>query len=70
VSFCSDPDSYLEGEISAGESILDYYHASEHLFEAMEFIYGASSAKALEQHKKYKRILHPFGFDPFGFMTL
>jgi hypothetical protein len=23
----------------------------------MEFIYGASSAKALEQHKKYKRIL-------------
>jgi hypothetical protein len=40
------------------------------LFEAMEFIYGASSAKALEQHKKYKRILHPFGFDPFGFMTL
>ena len=49
--------TFLEGEISAGESILDYYHASEHLFEAMEFIYGASSAKALEQHKKYKRIL-------------
>lgn len=49
--------TFLEGEISKGDSVLDYYHASEHLFEAMEFIYGLGSAKAFEQHKKYRRIL-------------
>jgi hypothetical protein len=48
---------FLEGEISGGDSVLDYYHASQHLFEALEFIHGASSAKALEHHKKYRRIL-------------
>ena len=36
---------------------MDYYHASGHLFEAMVFIYGADSAQALKQHKKYRRIL-------------
>jgi hypothetical protein len=49
--------TFLEGEISEGESVLDYYHASGHLFEALEFIYGVSSDKAYEQHKKYRRIL-------------
>lgn len=55
--------TFLENEISAGESVLDYYHASGHLFDAMEFIYGAGSEKAKEQHKKYKRILRD---DPKG----
>jgi hypothetical protein len=48
---------FLAGELSGGDSVLDYYHASQHLFEALECIHGASSAKALEHHKKYRRIL-------------
>ena len=49
--------TFLEGKIKKGESILDYYHASEHLHTALEDIYGAGSAHVLKQHKKYRDIL-------------
>jgi hypothetical protein len=55
--------TFLEGKIKKGESILDYYHASEHLHKALVCIYGPSSAHVSKQHKKYRHILRD---DPKG----
>jgi hypothetical protein len=55
--------TFLEGELSAGDCVLDFFHAAEHLHQALEFIYGAGSARVKAQHKKYRDIL---GDDPEG----
>lgn len=49
--------TFLEGELSDGDSVLDYYHAAEHLHQALEFIYGAGSVRVNKQHKKYRDTL-------------
>jgi hypothetical protein len=54
---------FLEGQLGEGDSVLDYYHASQHLYEAMEAIHGTSSAQAQKWHKKYRKILRD---DPKG----
>ncbi|MFT4927112.1 MAG: hypothetical protein ACI8WB_003218 [Phenylobacterium sp.] len=55
--------TFLENELNAGDSVLDFYHASEHLHQALEFIYGVGSAHVNKQHKKYRGILRD---DPQG----
>ena len=55
--------TFLEGELGEGDCVLDFYHAAEHLHQALEFIYGAGSAHVNKQHKKYRGILRD---DPQG----
>lgn len=40
-----------------GTEILDYYHASAHLNDALEAAYGKGNAKAIAHYKKYRSIL-------------
>jgi len=40
-----------------GTEILDYYHASEHLSDALEAGYGKGTVKAVAQYKKYRSVL-------------
>jgi hypothetical protein len=40
-----------------GIEILDYFHASEHLNEAMEAAYGKGSALAIAKYEEYKSLL-------------
>ena len=54
---------FLEGQFKHGDNVLDYYHASQHLHEAMEFIFGVNSKEVSKWHKKYRRILRD---DPNG----
>ena len=49
--------TYLEDTLAQGECVLDFYHASEHLFAAMEALYGKGDARATTQHTKYRDIL-------------
>ncbi len=49
--------TYLEDTLSQGECVLDFYHASEHLFAAMEAIYGKGDACTYTQHAKYRVLL-------------
>lgn len=49
--------TFLDGEIKQGESVLDFYHASTHLHDAMEAIYGKDSVAAITAHKKYCHLL-------------
>ena len=49
--------TYLEESLPQGECVLDFYHASEHLFAAMEAIYGKDDACTYRQHTKYRTIL-------------
>lgn len=55
--------TFLNDEIKDGECVLDFYHASTHLHDAMEIIYGKNSRKAQEAHKKYRHLLR---YDPKG----
>jgi hypothetical protein len=55
--------TFLEGELSKGDCVLDFYHAAEHLHQALEFIYGVGSAHVNKHHKKYRGILRD---DPQG----
>lgn len=50
--------TYLEDTLPQGECVLDFYHASEHLFAAMEAIYGKSNARTTTQHAKYRVLFH------------
>lgn len=63
VDGAKDHWTFLEGELSKGDCVLDFYHAAEHLHLALEFIYGAGSARIKKQHKKYRDILRD---DPQG----
>ena len=49
--------TYLEDTLPQGECVLDFYHASEHLFAAMEAIYGKDDARTTTQHSKYRELL-------------
>jgi len=40
-----------------GEELIDFFHASDHLSDALEAAYGKGSTKAKAQHKKYRTIL-------------
>jgi len=55
--------TFLNDEIKDGECVLDFYHASTHLHDAMEVIYGKNSTQAKTEHKKYRHILR---HDPKG----
>ena len=49
--------TYLEDTLAQGECVLDFYHASEHLFAAMEAIYGKGDPRTTTQHAKYRVLL-------------
>lgn len=49
--------TFLNDEIKEGECVLDFYHASTHLHDAMVAIYGKNSVNAIVEHKKYRKIL-------------
>jgi len=49
--------TFLNDEIKEGECVLDFYHASTHLFNAMEIIYGKNDVKTITEYKKYRHIL-------------
>ena len=49
--------TYLEDTLAQGECVLDFYHASEHLFAAMEAIYGKGDPRTYTEHAKYRHIL-------------
>jgi len=40
-----------------GEELIDFFHASDHLSDALKAAYGKGSTKAKAQHKKYRTIL-------------
>jgi hypothetical protein len=50
---------YLTAELRPGEGVeqIDFFHASDHLSDALEAAYGKGSTKATAQHKKYRTIL-------------
>ncbi len=47
-------DALCPGE---GVELIDFFHASEHLSDALEAAYGKGSPKAKAQHKKYRTLL-------------
>ncbi len=53
----TDNWTYLEDTLPQGECVLDFYHASEHLFAAMEAIYGKGDPRTSIQHAQYRDIL-------------
>ncbi|MCP4269876.1 MAG: hypothetical protein GY777_30605 [Candidatus Brocadiaceae bacterium] len=48
---------YLEEELPTGLSVLDFYHAAEHLKKAFEMAYSADSQNANTEFFKYRTIL-------------
>ena len=50
---------FLADELCPGEGVelIDFFHASEHLSDALEAAYGKGSTQATAQHKKYRTIL-------------
>jgi len=49
--------TFLDDEIEEGECVLDFYHASTHLHDAMEMVYGMNSLKTQAEFEKYRHIL-------------
>ncbi len=49
--------TFLDGALAVGTSVLDFYHAAEHLKKAFEIIYGVKSLKASSAFVKYRHIL-------------
>ena len=49
--------TFLEGDLPHGVSVLDFYHAAEHLKKVFESVYGAKSIEATVQFRKYRTIL-------------
>ncbi len=50
---------FLTKELRPGEGVelIDFFHAADHLSDALEAAYGKGSTKAKAQHKKYRIIL-------------
>jgi len=50
---------YLSNELLPGQGVelLDYYHASEHLSEAINTAFGKDSSEAKAEYKKYRSLL-------------
>ncbi|MCF6298694.1 MAG: hypothetical protein L3J01_02330 [Thiomicrorhabdus sp.] len=49
--------TFLDGILPTGESVLDFYHAAEHLKKAFGIAYGVKSIKASSEFSKYRSIL-------------
>lgn len=49
--------TFLNDEIKEGDSVLDFYHATSHLYDAMEVIYGKTNIKTIVEYKKYRHLL-------------
>jgi len=49
--------TFLNGQIKQGESVLDFYHAVEHLFNALQSVHPKNSSQLYEAFRKYRRIL-------------
>ncbi len=49
--------TFLDQELPKGISVLDFYHAAEHLKKAFEIIYGVKSLEATIEFTKYRSIL-------------
>ncbi|MCF6299090.1 MAG: hypothetical protein L3J01_04345 [Thiomicrorhabdus sp.] len=49
--------TFLDGILPDGESVLDFYHAAEHLKKAFEIVYGVKAIKASTEFSKYRSIL-------------
>jgi hypothetical protein len=49
--------SFLNEELPEGISVLDFYHAAEHLKKAFEITYGVKEIKASVEFTKYRSIL-------------
>ena len=50
---------FLADELCPGEGVelIDFFHAADHLSDALEAAYGKGSTKAKAQHRKYRTIL-------------
>jgi len=57
--------TFLDGQIKEGECVLDFYHAAQHLFVAMQCIHGKQSYETVCAFDKYREILlkDPNGID-------
>ena len=49
--------TFLSDELPAGEEIIDFYHAAEHLKAAFAVAYGENTPKARTQFETYRHIL-------------
>jgi hypothetical protein len=49
--------SFLEEELSEGTSIVDFYHAAEHVKSALDACYGETSPKGRAQFEKLRHVL-------------
>ena len=49
--------TFLDDKLPEGKSILDFYHAAEHLKSAFEIAYGANDSKSCIEFGKYRSIL-------------
>jgi len=49
--------TFLDGQIKEGECVLDFYHAAQHLFVAMQCIHGKQSYESICAFEKYREIL-------------
>ena len=49
--------TYLSDELPAGEEIIDFYHAAEHLKQAFDVAYGECTPKARTQFETYRHVL-------------
>jgi len=57
VDGARDNRTFLDDEIKEGECVLDFYHASTHLHDAMEVIYGKNNVETITEYKKYRHLL-------------
>lgn len=49
--------NFLDEELASGVSVLDFYHAAEHLKQAMDYVYGKGSSKSKTEFIRYRHIL-------------
>jgi len=49
--------TFLDKVLPEGTSVLDFYHAAEHLKKAFEIVYGVKNLKANGEFTKYRSIL-------------
>lgn len=49
--------TYLSDALPAGEEVVDFYHAAEHLKHAFDVAYGESTPKARTQFETYRHVL-------------
>ena len=61
----ADNWSYLSDTLPVGEECLDFYHASEHLSDALAAAYGEATPQYRERFETFREVLrdHPQGVD-------